>query len=495
MIPITASMLYSYVQCPHRVTLDLFGDPAKRDPVSPFVELLWERGNLYEKEIVAGLKVPFVNLREVQPAEERERRTLEAMKSGAGLIYGGRISAGDLLGEPDLLRRRGEGYLPGDIKSGSGLEGTGQDQPGRPKKHYAVQLALYVELLEALELSAAAEPFVLDVRGDEVVYDLDAARGTRLPPMREEYREIRERVREICRRASLTRPGLCAACKLCHWRSHCFARMKASDDLTLIPELGREKREKMLPHLPTIKALAEAGAEKLADGKRSLVPGIGVETLRKFHDRARLIKTPGAKPYFTGEASLPREGMELFYDVETDPMREVCYLHGFVERTPRGERYLSFFAARPTEKDEREAFVSAWNYISASDFSALYVYSHYEETTLKRLAARHPGVATAEEVEKLFGRNEVVDLYGGLVRPKMVWPTHDLSIKTLAAFLGFKWRDPEPSGAVSIQWYHEWVVTGDSALKERIIKYNEDDCRAMRVLLDWARKELARGPH
>ena len=38
MIPITGSMLYSYALCPHRVALDLFGDPAKRDRVSAIVK-------------------------------------------------------------------------------------------------------------------------------------------------------------------------------------------------------------------------------------------------------------------------------------------------------------------------------------------------------------------------------------------------------------------------------------------------------------------------
>src|SRR5438552_13012571 len=41
--PITASMLYDLVACPHRVSMDLFADPAERDEVSPFVQLLWER--------------------------------------------------------------------------------------------------------------------------------------------------------------------------------------------------------------------------------------------------------------------------------------------------------------------------------------------------------------------------------------------------------------------------------------------------------------------
>lgn len=36
-----------------------------------------------------------------------------------------------ILGEPDLLRWTGEGYIPGDIKSGAGEEGT--EDARRPK--------------------------------------------------------------------------------------------------------------------------------------------------------------------------------------------------------------------------------------------------------------------------------------------------------------------------------------------------------------------------
>jgi hypothetical protein len=37
--PVTAAMLYDLVSCPHRVTMDLFGDPVQRDRPNPFVEL------------------------------------------------------------------------------------------------------------------------------------------------------------------------------------------------------------------------------------------------------------------------------------------------------------------------------------------------------------------------------------------------------------------------------------------------------------------------
>jgi hypothetical protein len=101
---VTASVLYDLVQCPQRVALDAFGDTAKRDEINPFVRLLWERGTLFERETIAKLQLPFVDLSKADEGD-RERFTLEAMARSEPLIYGGRISAEDLVGMPDCAKR------------------------------------------------------------------------------------------------------------------------------------------------------------------------------------------------------------------------------------------------------------------------------------------------------------------------------------------------------------------------------------------------------
>ncbi len=45
----------------------------------------------------------------------------------------------------------------------------------------------------------------------------------------------------------------------------------------------------------------------------------------------------------------------------------------------------------------------------------------------------------------------------------------------------------KPSGAASIEWFDRWVKGRDPADRQRILDYNEDDCRATRVLLDGIR--------
>ena len=196
-MPVTASVLYDLVQCPQRVALDAFGDPAERDEINPFVRLLWDKGTLFEREVIAGLEQPFLDLSAAKD-EEKERLTLEAMQRGEALIYGGRISADDLLGEPDLLRKETGGYVPGDIKSGAGLEGASEDSDGKPKLHYAVQLALYVDVLERLKLSAGRRAFVWDIHGNEVPYDFTAAQGPKKPEtLWDEYQEALAEARAI----------------------------------------------------------------------------------------------------------------------------------------------------------------------------------------------------------------------------------------------------------------------------------------------------------
>lgn len=481
-------MLYDLVQCPHRPTMDLFGDPALRDKISAFVQLLWEKGSDHENEVIEGLHFAFVDL-SPYAGDEKERLTLEAMRRGESLIYGGRISAGDLLGDPDLLRKSSGGYTAGDIKSGSGEFGDGDD--AKLKKHYGVQVALYTDILERLGISASRKPFIWDIHGEEVIYDLEEPQGRRNPwTMWSVYQDALNRTRGIVQKSEQTAPAYSASCKLCHWYSACIATLEASDDLTLLPELGRAKRDVIVDRIATISDLASVNVEAFVRGKKTVFPGVGPESLRKFHERAVLNTRKGARPYLKQSISLPASETELFFDIEVDPMRDFCYLHGFVER--RGgdnttERFVAFFADSVMPEDEEKAFSGAWSYIACNQPCAVYYYSKYERTIWRNLQAKYPTVCSRDEIEGLFDPARSVDLYFDVVKKATEWPTRDHSIKTLARYLGFDWRDKEPSGAASIEWFSRWIETGDREIRQRILDYNEDDCRATRVLLDGIR--------
>ena len=53
---ITASKLYDYLQCPHKVWRDIYGpQDEKIKETNPFVELLWSKGVNHEENIISNL--------------------------------------------------------------------------------------------------------------------------------------------------------------------------------------------------------------------------------------------------------------------------------------------------------------------------------------------------------------------------------------------------------------------------------------------------------
>jgi predicted RecB family nuclease len=267
-------------------------------------------------------------------------------------------------------------------------------------------------------------------------------------------------------------------------------RLEKDDDLTLLPELGRTKRDAMLILIGSVAEFAMIDVESFVTGKKTPFSGIGPDVLGKFHERARLVTSPNPQSYLSGPLTLPHSEIEIFFDIETDPMRDFCYLHGMLKRrggTNATERFDAFYATDLSAAAEHDAFAAAWAYLCARPTAIIYFYSKYERTIWRVLQQKYPDVCTADEIEALFNPAPSVDLYYDVVQKATMWPTRDHSIKTLAKFLGFAWRDNNPSGAASIEWFDQWIRTGDPMIRQRIIDYNEDDCRATRVLLDGIR--------
>jgi predicted RecB family nuclease len=489
-MPITASILYDLMCCPHRVALDAFGDPALREEANPFVQLLWERGTLYEREVIAKLKEPFLDVSGLE-SREKEQQTLQAIARGEPLIYGGRLSADDLLGMPDLLRKVQGGYVPGDIKAAAAEEGAGEDSDGRPKLHYAVQLALYVDLLERHGASAGRRGFIWDIDGEEVPYDLTQPQNsTSTETLWDQYQLALAGARAILARHTIPQAAYASVCKLCHWHTTCIDQLTQANDLTLIPHLSRTARDAMQGRIATITQLAASDPAGFIKGKKTVFKHVGAERLRQFHARAVMLKQDMPQPFLRAAVTLRMLPTELFFDVEVDPLRDICYLHGIVDRLEGdngSERFVSFFCEEPTPAAEREAFAGAFAYLSNQVDSVIYYYSKYERTIYRKLQAKYPDVCTADEIERLFEPPRAVDLYFDVVHKATEWPTRDHGLKTLAAYLGFDWRDKHPSGAASIEWFDRWARDRDPAVRQRILDYNEDDCRATRVLLDGIR--------
>ncbi|MFC1656290.1 TM0106 family RecB-like putative nuclease [Patescibacteria group bacterium] len=501
---LTPSKLYNYIQCPHRVWRDKYGpQEEKSQETNPFVEMLWNKGIQHEENVVSKLG----ELTDISEGsyDERFEKTVEAMKNGDPLIYQGVIKHGDLFGIPDLLKKMPDGeYIPVDIKSGMALEGADEEKgdEGKPKKHYAVQLCLYSDVLNNLGFAKQKRGKIIDAHLSEVEYDLVAPQGPRTPEtFWQFYEKIKNNVSILIANQDKNTPAMKGICKLCPWYESCKKWVDETRDLSGLFYVGRNVRDTLNDdlHIHKIEEVLDidiesALKEKKQDKSKLFLKGLAESSLNKILRRATVFSKT-KKPVLYEPISFPDVTYELYFDIENDPTQEFVYLHGVYERkSDGGERFLDFTAKEISPEAEKEAWSKFWEYIDSlpADNYAVYYYSAHEKTTYKKMQKIYPDVISAEKVEEFFENPNVIDLYK-IVQKQTDWPLGSYGIKPIAQYLGFNWRDENPSGAASIEWFNHYIETKDQKDLERILIYNEDDCKATMVLKD-ALVELSTSP-
>lgn len=164
-------------------------------------------------------------------------------------------------------------------------------------------------------------------------YDFTVPLGQKKPrTLWDEYETALAECRTILKTRSIPLAAYSSVCKLCHWYAFCVEKLTAADDLTLIPYLGRSLRDVMKDTVGSVTALAASDPNSFMVGKATIFPGLGQGRLRLFHERVVMLSQPVPKPYLRVPISLRLAPVELFLDVEVDPLRDICYLHGIVER-------------------------------------------------------------------------------------------------------------------------------------------------------------------
>ena len=488
----TASTLYDYTQCPHRVWRDIYGPQEEKiKEVNPFIKLLWERGIKYEKKVIQEIG-QFTDL-SLGSQKERIKKTSEALRNKSPLIYQGVITHENLLGIPDLLKRMPDStYIPIEIKSGMGREGVDEETgEGKLKKHYAIQLCLYVEVLQRLGFENKNIGWILDIKGEKVEYNLNEPMGVRNKmTFWEYYEQSKNNVGLLLKNKAENKPAIAGVCKLCPWYDSCKKWCKDNKDLTGIFYLGRSKRDIINEDLCINRTdqLSVCDIEEAVNQKKNdkeFLKGVGEKILNKLIRRAQILEDT-KKPVIYQEINFPKVSYELFFDIEDDPTQEFVYMHGVYIRNGNQEKFIDFTAKEFSRRAEKEAWKRFWEYIKSlpkNDFS-IYYYSPHEKSTYKKLQKMYPEVISEQELEEFFNRSQTIDLYNDVVLKHTDWPLSSYSIKDIATYLGFKWRDETPSGALSIQWFNKYLENNEPKILKRILEYNEDDCKATMVLKD-----------
>lgn len=475
---LTAELLLYFQRCSRRAYLDTFGDLTQRDPPSAYLLKLMQDSAVHRRSVLSTRSWQ----QPTYPSQDWEAgftATLELMRQGVDCIYRGvllsHLPEADsshpvtLLSQPDLLfKHPGQShfgdwiYVPTSIKLGK-----------RPKLEYQIIAAFDVKVLAEAQGGWPEECWLL--LREKGLYPVDLWKV--LPEM--------ETILQDCI-ATLQQPEAPEVfiarnrCSLCHWYSYCYSIAQTEEHLSLIPGVTASRYLQLKAHnLTTVESLAYRSPEALAT-----LPGFNSEIAQKLTLQAQSNLQNRAIPREMGQlclkTELPTAPIELYFDIEAEPELNLAYLHGVlkVDRQSGEETFYPFLAESPDDEETiwHQFLELVWRYPDAPIFH----FCPYEVQTVERLGKLYN--TPSHLITPLIPR--FVDLHERVTRA-VILPVESYALKPIARWLGFNWQDPNANGALAICWYSDWLDQGDRALLDALIRYNEDDCRAMHRLKDW----------
>ncbi|MHA7264384.1 TM0106 family RecB-like putative nuclease [Arthrobacter sp. TMN-37] len=514
----SASDLVTAAECEYRV-LRILDEKLGRTPPAGFAaDGMLQRaaalGDVHERRVLEKFTAELGTwspgnpggVYEVVPAASMDRATLsakheeslEALRSGAGVVFQASFFDGQFHGRSDFLVRTGDGsYAVWDTKLAR-----------HAKVGALLQLAAYGDQL--LRAGIGPAPQVTLVLGD------NSSSVHALADLVPVYRERRDRFLALLA-GHRAQPDPVewngtghTACGRC---DYCQQLVDSTRDLLLVANLSLAQRAELrsqgIRTIDDLAALEVAGSptlDRLRDQAR-------MQTHRAEADGGVDYTDPDGTPRRLDYRVLPGHALgllpppddgDIFFDFEGDPLWQdpetgswgLEYLFGVVENPPAGGSrppFRAFWAHSRAE--ERTAFTGFLDYVAERRRKHpglhIYHYAAYEKSALRRLSMTH--VLGEDAVDTLLREGVLVDLYE-IVRRSLRISEKSYSIKKLEPlYMGADLRLGAVTDAgASVVAYSEYCAArdaGDEAgaaeLLAGIRDYNEYDCRSTLHLRNW----------
>ncbi len=255
-------------------------------------------------------------------------------------------------------------------------------------------------------------------------------------------------------------------CAVCEFRQGCHQQAVEEDNISLLRGL-KEKEVKAYARkgILTVTQLAHTfrprrRRRRSKDGGHGHNPALQALAIR---DR---------KAYVFGSPQLPVSPVRVYLDLEGKPDERFVYLIGVIIADGLSESRHSFWADRP--EDEARILEQFLRLLQPYEQFHVFCYGSYERTFLKRM---RKNARRKRLVDQVLARmtNVLSIIYG-----HVYFPVYSNGLKEVARFLGFAWTDPDASGIQSLVWRADWEQAGEESLKQRLLRYNIEDCVALK---------------
>jgi hypothetical protein len=180
------------------------------------------------------------------------------------------------------------------------------------------------------------------------------------------------------------------------------------------------------------------------------------------------------KTFLQSAPQLVRSRQELFIDIEGIPDEDFSYLVGLMVVDGDETSYFSYWA--DCLLDERGMWAGAFEKIRQYPAAPIYHYGSYDRRAIERAGKKHQ-----LPCDDVAGRmvNVASHIFG-----RVYFPVRSNGLKDVGTFVGATWTSQEASGLQCLCWRSSWERTRSIEWKGQILRYNEEDCAALRLVAD-----------
>lgn len=200
---------------------------------------------------------------------------------------------------------------------------------------------------------------------------------------------------------------------------------------------------------------------------------------RKFLPELKALAIREGKTFILDMPELKQVETDVYLDFEGILDRGSNYLIGVILKTNEAETQYSFWSNN--EDQQTEIFIDLINLLKPLNSFTIYHYGSYEINALKNISKKLS--TEQQEFLKIMIDNScnILNIFSHNIYP----PTYSNSLKEIAQFLKFKWTESGASGLQSVIWRYDWGFPKSENLKNKLITYNIEDCRALKKVKYW----------
>jgi predicted RecB family nuclease len=328
------------------------------------------------------------------------------------------------------------------------------------------------KLLLSFDAAVLSEMLGREIALGKIVYgDNYATRKVKTLDLADAVRKLTDKIGLLLANSSPPNLVLNRHCAECEFQSRCRQQAIEKNDLSLLSSMTEKERIGLNSKgIFTVTQLSYTFRPRRRSNRLK-------DKRERYHYSLKALAIRENKIHIVGSPEMKSEGTPVYLDVEGLPDRSFYYLIGIRIKAGESVVHHSFWADSPS--DEGCIWQEFLAKLAQVENPVLVHYGSFESVFLRRMRERHGGLPNG--ISAITALESPINLVS-LIFGQIYFPTHSNGLKEIAGWLGFKWSDENASGLQSIMWRNEWEKTKAPLMKEKLIRYNTEDCAALELV-------------